>query len=84
MTFRRIEIFVLSALDVDTFGRMRASLEAADGALIVERADADFKRAVGGAWGRPRVPLAIARALKDRFDPHGVLAPGRVPLASNT
>ena len=76
--------FVLSALDVDTFGRMRASLEAVDGALVVERADADFKRAVGGAWGRPRVPLAIARALKDRFDPHGVLAPGRVPLASNT
>ena len=76
--------FVLSALDVDTFGRMRASLEAADGALIVERADAQFKRAVGGAWGRPRVPLAIARALKDRFDPHSVLAPGRVPLASNT
>ena len=76
--------FVLSALDVDAFGRMRASLETADGALIVERAGADFKRAVGGAWGRPRVPLAIARALKDRFDPHGVLAPGRVPLASTT
>jgi len=76
--------FVLSALDVDTFARMRASLEAADGALVVERSDAEFKRAVGGAWGRPRVPLAIARALKDRFDPHGVLAPGRVPLASIT
>ena len=75
--------FVLSALDVEAFGRMRASLEAADGALVVERADGDFKSAVGGAWGRPRVPLAIARALKDRFDPHGVLAPGRVPLASN-
>ena len=75
--------FVLSALDVEAFGRMRASLEAADGALVVERADGDFKRTVGGAWGRPRVPLAIARALKDRFDPHGVLAPGRVPLASN-
>jgi len=76
--------FVLSALDVDTFGRMRGSLEAVDGALVVERADAEFKRAVGGAWGRPRVPLQIARALKDRFDPRGVLAPGRVPLASNT
>jgi glycolate oxidase FAD binding subunit len=73
--------FVLSEVDVETFGRMRTRLEAADGALIVERAGADFKRAVGGAWGRPRVPLAIARALKDRFDPHGVLAPGRVPLA---
>jgi glycolate oxidase FAD binding subunit len=76
--------FALSQMDVETFGRMRASLEAADGALIVERADADFKRASGGAWGRARVPLAIARALKDRFDPHGVLAPGRVPLASIT
>jgi len=76
--------FVLSDMDGETFGRMRTSLEAADGALIVERADADFKRAVGGAWGRPRVPLAIARALKDRFDPRGVLAPGRVPLASST
>ena len=76
--------FVLSSLDAGAFGQMRASLEAADGALIVERADAGFKRAVGGAWGRPRVPLAIARALKERFDPRGVLAPGRVPLASNT
>ena len=76
--------FVLSEVNVEAFGRMRTSLEIADGALIVERADADFKRAVGGAWGRPRVPLAVARALKDRFDPHGVLAPGRVPLASST
>jgi glycolate oxidase FAD binding subunit len=76
--------FALNKMDVETFVRMRASLEAADGALIVERADPDFKRAVGGAWGRPRVPLAIARALKDRFDPRGVLAPGRVPLASIT
>src|SRR6185503_9686396 len=42
--------FVLSAVDVDAFSRMRASLEAEDGALVVERADAEFKRAVGGAW----------------------------------
>jgi glycolate oxidase FAD binding subunit len=74
--------FVLSAWDAQSFGRMRTSVEAADGALVVERADADFKRSVGGAWGRPRVPLVIARALKDRFDPHGILAPGRIPLAS--
>src|SRR5207253_2013688 len=26
-----------------------------------------------------RVPLGIARALKERFDPRGVLAPGRMP-----
>lgn len=76
--------FLLGAIPVDMFTRMRVSVEAADGALVIERADADFKRAVGGAWGRPRVPLVIARALKQRFDPHGVLAPGRVPLASST
>jgi glycolate oxidase FAD binding subunit len=76
--------FVLGPIGVDAFGPMRAAAEAADGALVVERADAAFKRAVGGAWGRPRVPLAIARALKDRFDPHGVLAPGRVPTAAST
>jgi glycolate oxidase FAD binding subunit len=76
--------FVLDDLESDAFTRARTAIEAADGALIVERAGRDFKRAVGGAWGRPRVPLAIARALKERFDPRGVLAPGRVPLASST
>ncbi|MEP6693597.1 MAG: FAD-binding protein [Chloroflexota bacterium] len=75
--------FLLGDIAARDFMRMRASFEAADGMLVVERADAEFKRAVGGAWGRPRVPLAVARALKDRFDPHGVLAPGRVPLASS-
>jgi glycolate oxidase FAD binding subunit len=76
--------FVLGAIEPEAFTAMRASVEAASGALVVERADMAFKHAVGGAWGRPRVPLAIARALKQRFDPHGVLAPGRVPLASST
>lgn len=74
--------FVLSELDARAFARLRASLEAADGVLVVERADAEFKRSVGGAWGRPRVPLAIASALKERFDPYDILAPGRVPVAS--
>ncbi len=76
--------FLLSASAPQAFTEMRAALEAADGALVVERAHAVFKRAVGGAWGRARVPLAIARALKQKFDPHGVLAPGRVPTASST
>jgi FAD/FMN-containing dehydrogenase len=52
--------------------------------LIVERADAAFKAAVGGAWGRSRIPLAVARALKQKFDPHGVLAPGRMPLGASS
>jgi glycolate oxidase FAD binding subunit len=75
--------FVLDEFEIDAFGRARTATESVEGALIVERADPEFKRAVGGAWGRPRVPLAIARALKQRFDPRGVLAPGRVPLASS-
>jgi FAD/FMN-containing dehydrogenase len=46
---------------------------------VLERASGDYKRDAGGAWGVPRVPLGIARALKERFDPKGVLAPGRLP-----
>jgi hypothetical protein len=76
--------FLLDSTTPSEFIRMRASAEAAHGALIVERADPAFKAAVGGAWGRPRVPLAIARALKQKFDPRGVLAPGRIPLASSS
>ena len=76
--------FLLDVTRPERFARMRANLEVADGALVVERGTPEFKRAVGGAWGRPRVPIAIARSLKQRFDPHGVLAPGRLPLASST
>ena len=55
----------------------RASAEGLGGALIVERAPADLKRAVG-VWGNARATHpAVAVALKERFDPHGVLAPGR-------
>jgi glycolate oxidase FAD binding subunit len=74
--------FVFGLAHVDPFIAARRAVEGADGALVIERADPEFKRRVGGAWGRPRMPLAIARRLKDRFDPHDVLAPGRVPLAS--
>ena len=76
--------FLLGPTGSEAFTAMRVSVEAADGVLVVERADAAWRRAVGGAWGRPRVPLGIARALKQRFDPHDVLAPGRIPLASST
>ncbi|HKY51774.1 MAG TPA: FAD-binding protein [Candidatus Limnocylindria bacterium] len=76
--------FLLGAMAVEPFSAAREAIERAEGALVVERGDPAFKRAVGGAWGRPRVPLAIARGLKDRFDPRGVLAPGRIPLASKT
>ena len=71
--------FLLRAIDRAVFRKVRASLEAAGGLAVLERASVDYKRDVGGAWGTSRVPIAIARALKQRFDPRGVLAPGRMP-----
>ena len=71
--------YLLHAIDRSTFRRVRESLEALEGYAVLERAGPDYKREAGGAWGRARVPLPIARALKDRFDPRGVLAPGRMP-----
>ena len=71
--------YLLRSIDRATFGKVRASLEAAGGVAVLERASAEYKRDAGGAWGAPRVPLGIARALKERFDPRGVLAPGRMP-----
>ena len=71
--------FLLRAIDRATFRRVRAGLEAMDGYAVVETGSAEYKIAVGGAWGKPRVPSVIARALKTNFDPRGVLAPGRLP-----
>jgi glycolate oxidase FAD binding subunit len=72
--------YLLRSIDRATFRKVRASLEAAGGLAVLERASVDYKRDVGGAWGAPRVPLAIARALKERFDPRAVLSPGRMPV----
>jgi glycolate oxidase FAD binding subunit len=71
--------YLLRSIDRAAFGKVRASLEAVGGVAVLERASAEYKRDAGGAWGAPRVPLGIARALKERFDPRGVLAPGRMP-----
>ena len=71
--------YLLRSIDGATFGKVRASLEAVGGIAVLERATAEYKRDAGGAWGTPRVPLGIARALKERFDPRDVLAPGRMP-----
>jgi glycolate oxidase FAD binding subunit len=64
--------------DVESLRSLRATVEAAGGALVLERASLEEKRALG-VWGRSRVPAAVARALKSRFDPRDVLAPGRMP-----
>lgn len=56
---------------------LREVLERKGGALVVERAPTTLRREVG-TWGTLRTPVAIASALKSRFDPNGVLAPGRL------
>ena len=71
--------YLLRSIDRGTFRAVRASVESAGGIAVLERASAEYKHDAGGAWGTPRVPLTIARALKERFDPRGVLAPGRMP-----
>jgi glycolate oxidase FAD binding subunit len=58
---------------------VRVRCEEIGGALIIERAPTDRKRAIG-VWGNRRAAeRAVAASLKERFDPHGVLAPGRLP-----
>ena len=59
-------------------GALRAALEARGGALVIERAPAEVRHELG-SWGNARSSTAVAAALKARFDPRGVLAPGRMP-----
>lgn len=61
-------------------GALRTRCEALRGALVLERAPLDTKRALG-VWGNRGAPHRVGLALKQRFDPHEVLAPGRLPLA---
>lgn len=56
---------------------LRTVLEGKGGAVVIERAPDTLRHDVG-TWGTPRTPAAIGRALKERFDPNGVLAPGRM------
>ena len=48
----------------------------ANGALVLERAPLDLKRAVN-AWGEPRGDFRLMQRLKQEMDPQGVLNPGR-------
>ncbi len=71
-------VHLLGPRDAQDLTSLRAGAEERDGALVLERAPADLRRAIG-TWGRARVPLAIAERLRAQLDPNGVLAPGRVP-----
>lgn len=61
-------------VDADTLRTARAEAEAADTTLILARASADLFREVG-VHGR-RDDLGLSRALRQQFDPTGVLVGG--------
>ena len=59
---------------------VRGVTEAGGGAAVIERAPTAL-RSAAGTWGTPRSTGEIARRLKERFDPNGVLAPGRMTFS---
>ena len=71
-------VFLLGERSDDDLRALRERCERMGGALVLERADPSRKRSLG-VWGTPRNAPRITQALKARFDPKGVLAPGRLP-----
>jgi glycolate oxidase FAD binding subunit len=69
---------LFDAYGADEVRDLRDVAESSAGALVIERATTDLRRAVG-TWGTPRIPSEISRRLRSLFDPNGVLAPGRMP-----
>jgi glycolate oxidase FAD binding subunit len=62
---------------VGALERLRATVGAVDGAVIVERAPRSLRERLD-PWGPiPAPSLAVMRAIKTEFDPSGVLNPGR-------
>jgi len=55
---------------------LRAEIESKGGTLIIERAPA-FIRLEADAWGDPGPAINIMRSIKQSFDPHSLLSPGR-------
>ena len=71
-------LFTLDERDPDDLRELRALVEGRAGAVVLERAPVELKRALG-SWGTPRASADIDRRLRALFDPRGVLAPGRMP-----
>ncbi len=69
--------FVYGLARAEELARLRARAEAAGGALVIERSGTAL-RAAAGTWGTARGSAAVALRLKERFDPKGTLAPGRM------
>lgn len=58
---------------------LRARFPTGRGSAVIVRGSEDLKRAVG-VWGQPGDALPVMRAIKQQFDPHGLLNPGRGPF----
>ena len=71
-----VERCTLGERGVDTIREVRAEAESAGGSLVVMAAPDGVRRELG-AWGSPPATLELMRRLKDAFDPHRVLNPGR-------
>ena len=72
--------YALGYRTAEDLSALRERCVAMGGALVLERAPIALKHAIG-VWGRAQGSARVAKALKERFDPSGVLAPGRLPLA---
>lgn len=64
---------------VDQIKRLRASAAAANGALVIEKAPAEVRRAAD-AWGDVGSTAELMRSIKVRFDPQSLLNPGKFVL----
>jgi glycolate oxidase FAD binding subunit len=66
-----------SDLDLDAFGDLRASVEAAGGKVVLRRGGSNLSGV--DPWGSPPDTQAIAQRMKDLFDPSAVCNPGKLP-----
>lgn len=64
---------------VDEIKRLRATVAAVNGTLVIERASTQVKRDAD-AWGDVGSTAELMRAIKGRFDPQSLLNPGKFVL----
>jgi glycolate oxidase FAD binding subunit len=62
---------------VASISRLRALAAAAGGKLVLLRHTDGFAPTIADVWGPPGPEMRLMQALKERFDPHNILNPGR-------
>ena len=61
---------------LDAIVKTRQIAHRYEGSAVVEQCQLPVKRQID-VWGDAPDSLAVMRSIKDRFDPHGILNPGR-------